>query len=55
MLLSAVLSERLRRIYGPKVADWPSVRLPEAIKDMPEHHYTGQTLGPRYRRMGKHN
>lgn len=28
-------------------------RVSEAIRDMPEDHYTGQTLGQRYRKIGE--
>lgn len=51
--LTGVISDRLRAQFGPRVADWPAHREPEAIRDMPEQNYTGQTLGPRYRRIGR--
>ncbi len=48
------ITTRLLLQYGAKVADWPAHREPEAIRDMPEENYTGQTLGPRYRYIGQH-
>lgn len=51
--VSGILSDRLRRIFGHDVAEWPTHREPEAIRTMPEHRYTGQTLGARYRHIGR--
>lgn len=52
--LSGILSRRLRKIFGSDVADWPTHREPEAIRTMPEEHYTGRGLSAPYRNVGRH-
>jgi hypothetical protein len=53
-LLDGVISARLRDTFGMDVGDWPTYRAPEAIRTMPEENYTGRTLAPTYRRIGRH-
>jgi hypothetical protein len=54
MRLDGPISDRLRALFGGKVADWPAYRKPEVIRDMPEENYTGRTLSARYRHIGQH-
>ncbi len=54
MSLDGPISDRIRLLFGPRVADWPAHREPEIDREMPEELYTGRTLGPRYRRIGQH-
>lgn len=43
--LSGPISERLRAIFGPDVAEWPAWRESETIEDMPAVAYSGTELG----------
>lgn len=52
--LAGSISGRLRALFGDAAAEWFPVRAAEAIRDMPEEDYTGQTLGPTYRYIGQH-
>lgn len=45
-MLDGVISDLLRRLFGPDVADWPSTRLPDEIRDMPPAAYDGIDLDP---------
>lgn len=51
---SGILSDRLRKIFGSDVTEWPAHREPDAVRTAPEDSYTGRTLGARYRRIGQH-
>ncbi len=42
--VSGPISDRLRRLFGDKVADWPAYRQPEA-KPMPKSGVGGKALG----------
>ena len=44
-----VISTLLREVFGPDVADWPAVRLPESIDDMDPSCYIGIDLDPTHR------
>ncbi len=49
MAHDGVISARLLRLFGPDVADWPAVRLPDEITDMDPASYVGVDLDPAHR------
>lgn len=51
---SGILSDRLRKIFGSDMTEWPAHRELDAVRTAPEDSYTGRTLGPRYRYVGQH-
>lgn len=54
--LPGPISDRLRVLYGPDVADWPACRMPDEICDMPPQLYRGIDLDPHGRgTVGAHD
>lgn len=44
--LTGPISDRLRVLYGPDVAEWPTFRMSDEISDMNPDNYRGIDLDP---------
>lgn len=52
--IAAVISNRLRKLFGDDVAEWPAARVDDAITDMAPANYRGVHLGQPAGRRGEH-
>jgi hypothetical protein len=53
--LPGPITDKLAATLQVGSALYTPTRPPEAIRDMQEHQYTGRTLAPAYRRIGRHD
>lgn len=53
MRIAGKISDRLRRLFGDDVGEWPAARADDSIDNMPPENYRGVHLSPPGRR-GRH-
>jgi hypothetical protein len=52
--IAAEISDRLRRLFGDDVGEWPAARADDIIRDQPAETYRGISLGRPAGRRGRH-